>query len=201
MLKQEKHHRRAIYGYQEQAAGKPGAFGNASLIGCYMTFFAVLLAMLKAGGILLFMLRPLFFLGVPAGAAAALASGLWEMSLGVEQAALAGLPLADSLPVIAAILAWGGFSVQAQVTAMIADTDISPGLYYLSRCLHAALSFATAKLWCAYAALPTINLAKPPLAEHSLWLASLGLLAISLGTLAALALFGSMFRLTSKLRF
>lgn len=166
------------------------SFANVSLIGCYMTFFAVLLAMLREGGVMMFLLRPLFFLGLPAGSAAALASGLWEMSLGVEQAALAGLKLADSLPVIAAILAWGGLSVQTQVTAMIADTDINPGLYYIARGLHAVISFMAAKLWCAKAALPVISLQKPPLAASGIWASSFVLLSFSLAALALLSLLG-----------
>lgn len=174
------------------------SFANVSLIGCYMTFFAVLLAMLKEGGVMMFLLRPLFSLGVPAGAAAALAAGLWEMSLGIEQAALAGLPLSISLPVIAAILAWGGFSVQAQVSAMVADTDISPGIYLATRYIHAGLSFVVMSLWCARAALPAMQLsALLSLPVGGMWTASLGLLGFSLLTLAALLALSAAFGGTS----
>lgn len=167
------------------------SFANISLIGCYMTFFAVLLAMLKEGGIMFFLLRPLFLLGVPAGAASALAAGLWEMSLGVEQAALAGLPLNISLPVIAAILAWGGFSVQAQVAAMIADTDIKPGIYFATRYLHALLSFALMSLWCSRVSLPVMQLQTLSSAGAAgIWAGSLRLLGFSLLILAVLALIG-----------
>jgi hypothetical protein len=170
------------------------SFTNISLIGCYMALFAVLLALLKESGLLDLLLYPLLYLGLPAGAAAALVSGLLEMSLGVEEAATAGLALTESLPAIAAILAWGGLSVQVQVTAMVADTDIDPGLYYICRGLHAVISYLTAKLWCARAVIPALSLPGSIIAGTGLWLASLKLLAFSLAALAALSFTCHMFK-------
>ncbi|MBR0374924.1 MAG: hypothetical protein IJH59_00040 [Firmicutes bacterium] len=123
----------------EPAAGSPApplaalmkaaaqrAAANLLLIGCYMAFFAVAAALLvPAEG------QPLLKAGV---------SGLLEMSLGINALAESGLETAALLPLIGAELAFGGLSVQMQVLAMTADTDISPRLYLLSRPLHAALS-------------------------------------------------------------
>lgn len=178
------------------------SFGNISLIGCYMTFFAVLLAMLKEGGILFFLLRPLYALGVPAGAASALAAGLWEMSLGVEQAAQAGLPLTVSLPVIAAILGWGGFSVQAQVAAMVADTDIQARTYFFTRIAHALISFGLTSLWCSRASISvsTLVLGYTGLTTALAWKYSLLLCLGAYIGLAALCCLGGLIGLILRSR-
>ena len=167
------------------------SFANITLIGCYMAFFAVLLAMLREGGLLLFLLRPLYNLGLSAGVAAALAAGLWEMSLGIEQAAQASLELSVSLPVIAAILAWGGLSVQAQVAAMVADTDIPVRTYFITRIFHALLSFTLAWLYCRHASLPALYLSLPTgLSTIQVWQASLQLLGGALVALTACCIIG-----------
>ena len=105
------------------------AAANIALIGCYMVFFSVLSAMLAPAT--LSEERPLLFAAL---------NGLWEMSNGMQALAVCGLPLTAALPLAAAQLAFGGFSVQAQVLAMIADTEISPRWYLLSRPLHALAS-------------------------------------------------------------
>ena len=166
------------------------SFANITLIGCYMAFFAVLLAMLREGGLLLFLLRPLYNLGLPAEIAAALAAGLWEMSLGIEQAAQVG-SLAVSLPVIAAILAWGGLSVQAQVAAMVADTDIPVRTYFITRIGHALLSFGLAWVYCFYATIPTLYLSLPgSFSTLQAWQTGLTLLGGSLLALGACCMVG-----------
>ena len=104
------------------------AAANLMLIGCYMAFFAVTAALLTPDGA---GSPPLLRAGI---------SGLLEMSLGINALAESGLETAALLPLIGAELAFGGLSVQMQVLAMTADTDISPRLYLLSRPLHAALS-------------------------------------------------------------
>lgn len=104
------------------------AAANLLLIGCYMAFFAVTATLLAPES---------------AGRPSLLAAGinsLLEMSLGINALAESGLETNVLLPLIGAELAFGGLSVQTQVLAMTADTDISPRLYLLSRPLHAVLS-------------------------------------------------------------
>ncbi|MDO4581807.1 MAG: hypothetical protein Q4B96_04410 [Bacillota bacterium] len=117
------------------------AVANIALIGCYMVLFAVLTAMLGAWRLL----------GGDA-LSLALTAGLFEMSIGIDQ--LAALPLAQALPWTAALLAWGGLSVQAQVAAMVAGTDIRLRVYLLCRVVHAALSLAGVWLVCRLLPLP-----------------------------------------------
>ncbi|MBR2783569.1 MAG: hypothetical protein IKD93_05205 [Firmicutes bacterium] len=101
------------------------AAANLLLIGCYMAFFAAAAALLPEG------LPPL---------AHAAGAGLLEMTLGLNAVAESGLSLTALLPLAGAELAFGGLSVQMQVLAMAADTDISPRLYLLSRPLHSLLA-------------------------------------------------------------
>lgn len=105
------------------------AAADLMLIGGYMAFFAVAAALLTPDGS---GSSPLLRAGI---------SGLLEMSLGISALAQCGLPPEALLPLAAALLALGGLSVQLQVLAMTADTDISPRLYLLCRPLHALLSF------------------------------------------------------------
>ncbi len=157
------------------------SFTNISLIGCYMTFFAVLLAMLEQGGILSFLLRPLYNLGLSPGLASALSYGIWEMSLGIEQAVQSGLALGQILPIIAAILAFGGFSVQAQVAAMVADCGIKIRLYMISRLLHGLISYWAMHLLCQKLALPSAPISVPLIIDSSIiWQYSLSLATILL---------------------
>ena len=87
-----------------------------------MVFFSVITAVLVPST--LSETRPLLYAAL---------SGVLEMSLGINALAESSLPLRVILPWVAAQLAFGGFCVQAQVVAMIADSDLSPRLYLLSR--------------------------------------------------------------------
>lgn len=104
------------------------ALDSILLIGCYMCFFAIIAALSE---LLLTKAAPLM---------RAAFSGLWEMSLGMNALVQSGQPLQIILPLVAAQLGFGGFSVQAQVLAMVAETDIKPHLYLLCRPLQAAIS-------------------------------------------------------------
>ncbi|MDO4732328.1 MAG: hypothetical protein Q4B50_02260 [Bacillota bacterium] len=115
---------------------------NLLLIGAYMVFFSVLTALLMA---------PLPAL--PSLLHSCLL-GLFEMSLALEELAGSGLSLERLLPWAAAILSFGGLSVQAQVLAMLSGTEIRPGLYLLCRPLQAFLAFGLAGLLCHLLPLP-----------------------------------------------
>lgn len=127
----------------KNAAFKSAA--NIMLIGCYMTFFSVLSHMIL-------LIPPLPQLLAQNPQFAALGSGFWEMSLGIN--ALATLPLDQSIPLAAVILAWGGISVQAQVAAMVAGTGIKMNIYYLSRLLHVIISYTVASAICKIINIP-----------------------------------------------
>ncbi len=115
---------------------------NILLIGCYMVFFSVITALLDAP---LSRLNPLLH---------GFAQGFWEMSLGMDLLADSGLSLTRILPVASAILALGGVSVQTQVLAMIADSDISPRVYLACRLLHTLFSYFITRWLCQIIILP-----------------------------------------------
>lgn len=127
---------------------------NIILIGCYMTFFSVVSAMLAPPS--LAQQAPLLYAAL---------CGVWEMSLGVNAAANSGLALNAILPFVAAQLAFGGFSVQAQVVAMLADTDLSPKLYLLSRPLHALAAALLTTALLQWLPLPAVQMAPLPAAS------------------------------------
>ena len=125
------------------------AAGNILLIGCYMVFFSVLTSMVAALLPQLPLLLHSWMLAI------------FEMSLGVNLLAGSGLPLSQITPWAAAIISFGGLSVQAQVLAMIAGTDISPRIYLLCRPLQAGLAFVIAWLLCQVLSLPAAALPAP----------------------------------------
>lgn len=127
------------------------AASNIIIIGCFMLFFAVLARLLAASGL---------FQNISSRHGdlyAAIACGFWEMSLGVDATAAAFANPGAALPIIAALIGWGGISVQAQVAAMVAGTDIRIRLYLLSRLFHAALSYIMMRLLIAAGALSAMT--------------------------------------------
>ena len=157
------------------------AAANLLLIGCYMTFFAVIAQLLT-----------------PAGEAdntypllRAILAGVWEMSLGVDALCDGNLPLDLLLPLIAAQLALGGASVQLQVLAMLAGTDISPRVYLLCRPLHAlAAAAVTAVL------LPGLS---QPAAQMGTGAADLSLVAYGAAAGTACLLIGVFWQILARL--
>lgn len=118
------------------------ATANITAIGCLMIFFSVFTGVL-------------YILPIPDIALfKAYIQGFWEMSLGINALADSGLPLQQTIPAAAAILGFGGLSVQMQVLAMIGDTDIRILPYLATRLFHALLSYTGASLLCSTISLP-----------------------------------------------
>lgn len=143
------------------------ASGNILLIGCYMVFFSVFTAMLAAALPSLPILLHSWLLGV------------FEMSLSIDLLAGSGFALEQLIPWVAAIISFGGLSVQAQVLAMIAGTDIRPRLYLLCRPIQAVLAFALASLLCRMLHLPVAAFSVPPQPQPLSLLAASSLLCLA----------------------
>lgn len=78
----------------------------------------------------------------------AFVSGIFEITMGCNVASQALAPIMDRVILISAIIAWSGFSVHAQVAAIINDTDIRLGPYLLARLLQAVVAGGlTLLLW------------------------------------------------------
>lgn len=148
------HHlwRRAVHEFMTSDGRHPGlvlgeavkaAVSKLLIIGGFMVLFAVIIRLLDSFG-LLYVLAALFgFLLQPLGLNPSLqlplATGFFEMTLGVRAVSETSAPLVQQLVAVQLILAWSGLSIQAQVASFVSQTDIRLRLYLLGRFAHAAL--------------------------------------------------------------
>ncbi len=165
------------------------AIANVCLVGCYIVLFAVLAALINETGLNHIMAKILAACGIEQ-AANALARGFWEMTIGIESLGSVSLPLYYKLPLAAAILAWGGISVQAQVAAMVADCNVSCRTYLLARLIHTVISYIAVYLLTKNLAIGTIIMIDTPISMITPLCGGLLMLAISLLFLAVLVCIG-----------
>lgn len=102
-----------------------GAVGGILGVCAWVVVFSTLVALLK--------LLPMELRGIIPSVTA-----LLEVSNGAVQAARIGM----SLPIIAALLGWGGLSVHCQILGEIRQIGLRISHFYVSRAVHAALSAA-----------------------------------------------------------
>lgn len=101
---------------------------------------AAFLAGILRAALLLFQLPP--ELDIP------LLSGLFEITLGSRLSSESSAPLLAQAVITSFILAFNGFSVQAQVASILADTDIRFKPFFYARLLHGAFAAVlTFVLW------------------------------------------------------
>ncbi|KJS79361.1 MAG: nucleoside recognition protein [Desulfotomaculum sp. BICA1-6] len=120
------------------------SINNLLSIGGFIILFAVIIRLFEQAG-LIHLLAGLFsMLLVPLGYAPetmpALATGLFEMTLGTRAAVESQTTLLQQLMAVAVILAWSGLSIQAQVVSMVSGTDIRLWPFLISRICHAGLA-------------------------------------------------------------
>lgn len=120
------------------------AVNNLLSIGGFIIFFAVVIKLLTDTGGISFLARAtgvfLLPLGLEPAVLPALASGLFEVTIGTKMASETIAPLSQQLMAVAMILAWSGFSIHAQAASMIAKTDLRLALYVFGRLAHAILA-------------------------------------------------------------
>ncbi|GAB6157699.1 sporulation integral membrane protein YlbJ [Desulfotomaculum varum] len=113
-------------------------------IGGFIILFAVIIKLLNYMGVINWLAAWLGLVFIPLGFSPeilpALASGLFEMTIGTRLASQAGVPEVQRLMAVAVILGWSGLSIHAQVASMIAQTDIKMGLFVFTRLFHGALA-------------------------------------------------------------
>lgn len=114
------------------------------VVGGLVVFFSVVLALLTEGRILhliIITLQESFqLLGISANIADAIVPGLFEVTLGAQQASLVAMPLQHQAAIAVAILSWGGFSVHAQVASLLSHTPIRYTPFLIARLAHAIIS-------------------------------------------------------------
>jgi sporulation integral membrane protein YlbJ len=114
------------------------------MIGGFITFFAVLVRILTAIGVL-GALTPFFagilkLLGIDPHLTHSLFNGILEIDLGTMASSKALAPLLDKVMIASWIIAWSGLSVHGQVASVIHDTDIRMTPYVIARFLHGVLA-------------------------------------------------------------
>ena len=120
------------------------SINNLLSIGGFIILFAVIIRLLEQVGLIQLLAGLFAVLLIPFGYAPetmpALATGLFEMTLGTRAVAESQTTLLQQLMAIAVILAWSGLSIQAQVVSMVSGTDIRLWPFLISRICHAGLA-------------------------------------------------------------
>ncbi|WP_332689986.1 sporulation integral membrane protein YlbJ [Halalkalibacter lacteus] len=123
------------------------------MIGGFIILFSVLNQILSLVGIVT-LLGTLFsvvltFFRLPSELDTSLISGLFEMTLGAQMASeTSSVRLLEQVIVTSFILAFSGFSIQAQVASIIAETDIRFKPFFIARVLHGFIAaFLVYLLW------------------------------------------------------
>lgn len=120
------------------------SINNLLKIGGFIILFAVIIRLLNELGVIGIMAQFFALILSPMGFEkdlfTALASGVFEMTLGTKLATETGVPLLQQIIIVAVILGWSGLSIHAQVASMIADTDIRIAPFIISRFVQACLA-------------------------------------------------------------
>ncbi|HET7580934.1 MAG TPA: sporulation integral membrane protein YlbJ [Bacillales bacterium] len=122
------------------------------MIGGFIILFSVIIKVLSilrvTNGASLIFAAILTQLHIPPQLSQALVSGLFEITLGSQTASQLQSPLVFKIVITSFILAFNGFSVQAQVASILADTDISFKPYFIARLLQGIFAAGfTLLLW------------------------------------------------------
>lgn len=150
------------------------------MVGGLIILFSVIIKLLNSWGvisasanILYIMLSPLRVdkqLLMPA------ASGLFEITIGSKLVASSGATMAQKIIAISSIIAWSGFSVHAQAAGILSSTDLSIGIYMLSKLLHALtagiFAYIIISIWGikeTYASVPTFSFIKVIINPQTGW--------------------------------
>jgi len=113
-------------------------------LGGYIILFSVIIKVFTQVGIMQMLASCLGFILGPLGFSIeiliALASGIFETTIGAKIACEASTSLIQKLLAVALMLGWSGISVQAQVASMIAGTDIRLHMFIVTRAAQALLA-------------------------------------------------------------
>lgn len=138
---------RATFETVRASAAFTGAVGKALQstlnICAFVVFFAVVLRLLSAFGVLAGLAKALAVFGVGEEWARRLVAGLLELSSGVSSLTGAG---EKGVSMAAFMLGWAGLSVHCQVLSFIGDSGLSVRTYLAGKLLHGLLAAALTSL-------------------------------------------------------
>lgn len=117
---------------------------NICLIGGFVIIFAILINILQITSLQALLEYPcrllLSLIRLNPTLDASMATGCWEMTLGLKNTSLAPAAIREKALIASVLLGWSGLSIQAQVTSVLAGSGISPRLYYQCRLLQGFFS-------------------------------------------------------------
>lgn len=140
---------------------------NICLIGGFVIIYAIVIKILNITALLNLLKYPFGILlqifGFSPNLSSSLATGLWEMTLGLKETALSPASFGEKAVIASILLGWSGLSIQSQVTSVLAGSGISPRLYYRGRILQSFIAglityFLTLhQHWLSFLSLPVIT--------------------------------------------
>lgn len=85
-------------------------------------------------------------------------NGLFEMTLGCQEAIQALSTLNQQVAMLALIMGWGGLSVFAQIAGLISGTDLRFSSFLIARSVHAVIALGLSQIFLSVAKVPTSSL-------------------------------------------
>lgn len=85
-------------------------------------------------------------------------NGLFEMTLGCQEAIQALPTLNQQVAMLALIMGWGGLSVFAQIAGLISSTDLRFSSFLIARVLHGFIALGLSQIFLSVAKVPTSGL-------------------------------------------
>ncbi|MGI5825339.1 MAG: nucleoside recognition domain-containing protein [Bacillota bacterium] len=166
---------------------------NIGVVGGFMVVFGILTASFDIAGItglLSALLTPLALLfNIDASCLPAMAAGFWEMTIGIAVLPQSGADMLSMLLASSIILAWNGVSIQSQVAAMVADTDLKLNKYRICRIIH-SLTAPLVILFMYKKTAPVFAVCSPDAVNFLSFITPFSLLLLSLIMLALTGLLG-----------
>lgn len=109
-------------------------------VGGFITFFSVIVGLFQEAGILNLLLKlfsPLMALfDIDGSLLQGIFVGFFEITIGIQIISQSSSSLFAQILGIETLLAWNGLAIQAQITGMLADSDLHTRKYYLARLLQ-----------------------------------------------------------------
>lgn len=153
------------------------------MVGGFIILFSVIINLLIISGFIdtisHFLLLIFSPLGIDKSLASPIASGLFEITIGSKLITASKALMYQKIIASSGIIAWGGFSIHAQVASMISNTDLSMKTYIASKLFHGLFSSIYAYLIIRFAKIPLGSVETflydsiMPYASGNAWLSSL----------------------------
>ncbi|MDP4159638.1 MAG: sporulation integral membrane protein YlbJ [Bacillota bacterium] len=143
------------------------------MVAGFMAFFSVILRLLNLWHVTLFLAflshSVLRIIQIPV--LQAFYNGLFEMTLGCQEAIRALSLLHQQVALLALLMGWGGLSVFAQVAGLISGTDLRFYPFVIARVLHAIIALGLSQLFLLVAKVPTTSFVpiQTPSASFFVW--------------------------------